>query len=477
MIGIAELKKMYDNAWKLFVQPPKRRYNPNELSDDPTIVFDSLMYVPFTIRNAKDKNLKCHAFIPTKQSNFQSMRTNFIIYTHAQGSNALEGNFLLPVCDKLGIGLCLFDFAGSGNSDGDFVTLGISEANDLDLIIFYLKTNYKVQNIGLWGRSMGAVSILLYAHNPSTDITYAIYDVPYYELESSGVHFAKNKLKVSAFLTKIVLNFISNKIKEEIGFDIFETKTGDVCKEIRIPATLIASYNDELVPFEDFEKIFNNYGSRNIKMLITTKTHADHREPHIIAEAIQHMVNHLLNTNYTLSDIDFYMKKDHNEVTAKRHSTFRNTLNSSVLSNADLHSFLKPPSNGLMSSLNQSNANLGSSRRYSSLLKTPSIKRDCSLIPINKYREQSNGILRSKSPNTRGSYVDVRNSKRTSVFGHFTEGESILEETNRDSNTVLDEFVANPYTPPRTSHFKNTRSKSPLNFDIRKSSEVYGRKN
>jgi hypothetical protein len=154
--------------------------------------------------------------------------------------------------------------------------------------------------------------------NAPIDISYAVYDVPYYELESSGVYFAKNKLNVSSFFTKIVLNFISNKIKEEIGFDIFETKTEEACKYIRIPAIFIASYNDELVPFEDFDKIFYNYGSSYKKMIITNKPHADPREPQIIAEAVKCMLNGLLDTKYTIDDSIKIMMKSHNEKNAKR---------------------------------------------------------------------------------------------------------------------------------------------------------------
>lgn len=467
MIGIAELKKMYDSAWKLFVQPPKRRYNPSELSEDPTVILGSLMYVPFSIRNGQDNNLKCHAFVPTQQGDYQNMRTNFIVYAHAQGSNSLEGSFLLPICDKLGIGLCLFDFAGSGNSEGEFVTLGITEANDLNLVVYHLQTNYKVQRIGLWGRSMGAVSILLYAGKPSAEISCAVYDVPYYELESCGVHFAKNKLKVSSFLTKIVLNFIANKIKEQIGFDIFETKTGNVCKDISVPAVLIASYNDELVPFEDFEKIFNSYGSRSIKMLITNKSHGDPREPQLIAEAAQSLVNALIGTNHTLDEIVGFMRKDHDELMAKRFSNIKTSMNTSILSNSDLHALFKPP-NSIRSSINQSSLNKSSIRKFPSMLGPQSMKRDSSYAPMSKYREPFHGFSRSKSPITQ-SRPELRISKKPSVFAPVPDHTPPINYSYRESRVNFDEYSMANTTPIRTSGYNMQRSKSPLHYDMRSS--------
>jgi len=62
-----------------------------------------------------------------------------------------------------GIGLCVFDFAATGNSDGKYVSLGWYEAQDLSLIVDYLHKIQKVSYISLWGRSMGAVTALLYA--------------------------------------------------------------------------------------------------------------------------------------------------------------------------------------------------------------------------------------------------------------------------------------------------------------------------
>ena len=49
----------------------------------------------------------------------------------------------------------LLDFAGSGLSEGEFVTLGINEVRDVETVVNYLRNRSK--DIFLWGRSMGAV--------------------------------------------------------------------------------------------------------------------------------------------------------------------------------------------------------------------------------------------------------------------------------------------------------------------------------
>jgi alpha/beta superfamily hydrolase len=53
---------------------------------------------------------------------------------------------------------CCFDFSGSGVSEGEYVSLGVFETEDTLCVIKYLKSLGYVNNIGLWGRSMGAVT-------------------------------------------------------------------------------------------------------------------------------------------------------------------------------------------------------------------------------------------------------------------------------------------------------------------------------
>ena len=63
-----------------------------------------------------------------------------------------------------GITVFAFDFAGSGLSDGKYVSLGYHEQEDLKTVIAHLRASNEVSTIGLWGRSMGAATALLYAH-------------------------------------------------------------------------------------------------------------------------------------------------------------------------------------------------------------------------------------------------------------------------------------------------------------------------
>jgi len=43
-------------------------------------------------------------------------------------------------------------------SEGDYISLGYYEKDDLSCVVDHLRKTEKVTTIGLWGRSMGAVT-------------------------------------------------------------------------------------------------------------------------------------------------------------------------------------------------------------------------------------------------------------------------------------------------------------------------------
>ena len=81
------------------------------------------------------------------------------------------------------ISLVTFDFSGSGNAEGQYVTLGYYEQEDLQEVVDYIRKNSKVKSIALWGRSMGAVTALLYL-NKAQFIQAVIVDSPFKSLKA-----------------------------------------------------------------------------------------------------------------------------------------------------------------------------------------------------------------------------------------------------------------------------------------------------
>jgi alpha-beta hydrolase superfamily lysophospholipase len=105
--------------------------------------------------------------------------------------------------------VCLFclDLSGSGKSDGEYISLGWYEREDLQVVVEYLRGTGKVSTIGLWGRSMGAVTALLYAdRDPS--IAGMVLDSPFADLKVLAKEIASGYARVPNFILSTAIKII-----------------------------------------------------------------------------------------------------------------------------------------------------------------------------------------------------------------------------------------------------------------------------
>lgn len=165
-------------SWKMLIQPERINYSIENLG--PKVMcfqhFDCFRN-DFSFTNSRGFQVHVSLFVPMKHgtstANLGSLILNCpcLVYCHSQSGNRIEGLFLQEFCIENGVGLCLFDFSGCGKSQGEFVTLGWKEMDDLDQLITILTSNYAATQIVLWGRSMGAVTSIMYASRHSMFLT------------------------------------------------------------------------------------------------------------------------------------------------------------------------------------------------------------------------------------------------------------------------------------------------------------------
>jgi len=90
---------------------------------------------------SKNGKLSCSFMEPSAK---YDKKMPVVIYMHGNASNKMEGLMHASKIVQAGINVCVFDFAGCGNSDGEIVTLGWTERYDLEAVINHIKSNYKV---------------------------------------------------------------------------------------------------------------------------------------------------------------------------------------------------------------------------------------------------------------------------------------------------------------------------------------------
>lgn len=128
--------------------------------------------------------------------------------------DALE--LLLPY----NITVVTLDFTGSGISEGDYVSLGYYEREDLRVVVEHLRASGSVTRIGLWGRSMGAATAILFAHTDPS-IAGMVLDSGFASLSQLARELAElSEFKVPKMVVNLALKMIRKSIKSRAGFDI-----------------------------------------------------------------------------------------------------------------------------------------------------------------------------------------------------------------------------------------------------------------
>ena len=107
-----------------------------------------------------------------------------VIYLHGNSSARPEAVSVLTLVLSLGATLCAFDCSGSGMSDGEYVSLGFWERDDLGSVVEHLRASGDVGAIALWGRSMGAATALLHGdRDPGIAAMVCVWCLSVYRLE------------------------------------------------------------------------------------------------------------------------------------------------------------------------------------------------------------------------------------------------------------------------------------------------------
>ena len=256
----------YQTLWKAIIRPPRMTYTNDELGN-PYFKYRNRLYFrrDFELLNNQGHILKCSFVEPTKEHR-KTRDMPVVIYLHGNSSSRLEGLKMLTVVLRHDINLFVLDFAGSGQSEGEYISLGHYEQQDVRLVVDYIEKMQGVSKIGLWGRSMGAATTMLYAHKDER-ISAICMDSPFAEFRRLAKEMCLNVISIPDFLLETAINIVSHTVKKKHKFDIDELKPIEAAKVTETPAIFIHAKNDELIPLQHTIDIAEEYnGPRSIKV-------------------------------------------------------------------------------------------------------------------------------------------------------------------------------------------------------------------
>jgi len=185
------------------------------------------------------------------------------------------------------------DLSGSGWSDGEFISLGHHEQQDLRVVLDHLRTCSFVSSIGLWGRSMGAVTAILRAsEDPS--IAACVLDSPFSSLRKVAEELVANKrINMPGFLTEFALHLVRGEVQSRAGFDIDTLSPIKVAPKVLVPALFAVASEDTFVLPHHTEELCKAWGGSERTVMQVAGSHNSSRPQWFLDAAAAFLQNRL----------------------------------------------------------------------------------------------------------------------------------------------------------------------------------------
>ncbi|KAK0598278.1 hypothetical protein LWI29_033230 [Acer saccharum] len=256
---------MIDQFINFVIRPPRADYNPEQYlwERDFTLAGKSYKRQDLELRNARGHALQCSHYVPSPFP--EDTPLPCVIYCHGNSGCRADANEAAVILLPSNITVFTLDFSGSGLSDGDYVSLGWHEKDDLKVVVSYLRSNKLISRIGLWGRSMGAVTSLLYgAEDPS--IAGMVLDSAFSDLFDLMMELVDvYKIRLPKFTVKVAVQYMRRVIQKKAKFDIMDLNCLKVASKTFIPALFGHGSEDKFIQPRHSDLIFNSYsGDKNI---------------------------------------------------------------------------------------------------------------------------------------------------------------------------------------------------------------------
>ncbi|KAG9448840.1 hypothetical protein H6P81_008805 [Aristolochia fimbriata] len=266
---------MIEQFINFVIRPPRAEYNPDQYLWEKEFSLAGRKYQrqDLELKNARGHILKCSHYIP---SHFpENTPLPCVIYCHGNSGCRADANEAAVILLPYNITLFALDFSGSGLSGGDYVSLGWHEKDDLKVVVSYLRSSQKISCIGLWGRSMGAVTSLLYgAEDPS--IAGIVLDSAFSNLFDLMMELVDvYKIRLPKFTVKMAVQYMRRVIQKRAKFDIMDLNCLQVAPKTFIPALFGHATEDIFIQPHHTELIFKSYaGDKNF-----IRFDGDHNSP------------------------------------------------------------------------------------------------------------------------------------------------------------------------------------------------------
>jgi len=268
---IGSIPDAYEELVNSIIRPPRAEYERHELGAR-RFRIGRKIYVrkDFTLLNSRNLNLHCSHWEPVPEQRAEK-KIPMLIYLHGNCGCRVDAIECLEGALGGGMSLLGVDLSGSGHSEGEFITLGWNEKSDVKDIIKHMRKSGTVSDIFLWGRSMGAVTALLYASEPGAEKTISgiVLDSPFSDLWALALELVKSQnLSIPSVATGMAKMLIRSSVRSRTDVDINDLAPIKCVPNARVPALFCAARGDNFVRSHHSLALLDAYGGPKELQLI-----------------------------------------------------------------------------------------------------------------------------------------------------------------------------------------------------------------
>jgi len=281
----------YETLWKAIIRPPRDEYESDQLGES-IFTYRGKVYIrhDYTLLNKRGYLIKV-SFLENDIDSRENYIMPVVIYLHGNSSSRIEGLKNAPELLKKGINVCMFDFSGCGQSEGDYISLGWFERDDVKIVVDFLEKIPGVGNIGLWGRSMGAATTMLYAYSDKR-IKAICMDSPFGDFKLLAKELCLRHVTLPDIVINTVMNIVKKTVKDKNGLEIDKLQPHLYASKTKTPAFFVHAVNDELINLEQTIKLYENYGGEK-SLNVVEGGHNSTRQKHILEKIAKFFATYL----------------------------------------------------------------------------------------------------------------------------------------------------------------------------------------
>ncbi|WP_454064042.1 alpha/beta hydrolase [Candidatus Nitrospira salsa] len=193
-----------------------------------------------------------------------------VILTHAIRSNRASMAGRTPFLHKTGYSQLLFDFQAHGESEGQTITFGYLEQDDVKAAVQFALQQNSSNPVGLIGFSLGGVSAVL--NGPTLNVDVLILEAVNSRLENAVMNRIRQRVGTFAPFLAYPLLF---QLQLQYGLDLEELRPIDSIRSLEVPVFVIGGTRDQHTLPSETKALFTAANSPKELWLVKGAHHQD----------------------------------------------------------------------------------------------------------------------------------------------------------------------------------------------------------